>query len=217
MLPALRSPPRSPRARARLVGAVLPLVSLLACGTDVSVTKDPDAVSAQERLGLTDAEVARILDFLNDCGTTLPLLDDDVGLDSDAADALVSHRDGADGACGTSDDALYVTLDDVDAVPQVGDQTILAILQWLVDGEVDPGGTWEGVSFTEEEQRVVLEIANQASEEVLDVDVALDADAAANIVEARPIPDMDELAAVPEVGASTLEKLKAFVPSWAGS
>lgn len=192
------------------------LLALVACSTDVNVAKDPDALSTQERLGLTDAEARRILDFLNDCDTTLALLDGDVGLDSDAAEALVSHRDGPDGACATDDDAPYLTLDDVDAVPQVGDQTILAVLQWLVDGEVDPGGEWEGVALSEDEARVVLEIANEASFETLDVDVGLDADAAGNIVDARPIADMDALAAVPEVGASTLEKLKAYVPSWAG-
>lgn len=193
------------------------LAVLLACTTDVSVTKDPDAISAQERLGLSNAEVALILDLLNDCDTTYGLLDDDVGLDSDAAGNLVAHRDGADATCGTSDDAPYLTLDEVDEVSQVGDQTILAILAWIEDGsKVDPGGEWEGIEFTAEEQEIVLEIANDATLTVLDEDVGLDSDAAANIVDERPIADMDELAAVPEVGASSLQKLKDYVSSWAG-
>jgi DNA uptake protein ComE-like DNA-binding protein len=198
---------------ASLAGFGLTL-ALAACGTDVSVTKDPESLSTQERLGLTDAEVSAVLDFLNACSTTLSLLDDDVGLDSDAAGALVSRRDGPDEACGTGDDDPFPSLDDVDAVPQVGDQTILTIVQWLADGEIDPGGSYEGVDFTADEERVVLEIANQASYDVLDVEVGLDADAARNIVDERPIPDMDALAAVPEVGASSLEKLKDYVPSW---
>ena len=192
------------------------LALLLACTTDVSVTKDPDSISAQERLGLTDAEVAALLAFLNDCGTTFDLLDDDVALDSDAAENLVSHRDGTDGTCGTGDDAPYATLDEVDAVTQVGDQTILALLAWLTDGEVDPGGTWEGVDFTESEIAVVLDIANDATSAQLDVDVGLDADTSSNIVDHRPIADMDALAAVPEVGASALQKLKDYVPAWGG-
>lgn len=201
------------------------LALLLACTTDVSVTpKDgtggddtgAPTLSAQERLGLTDAEVRLILDFLNDCGTTFSLLDNDVGLDSDAAGSLISHRDGSDEACGTTDDGSYLTLDDVDAVSQVGDQTILAILAWLVDGEIDPGGTWEGVDFTEEEIAIVLEIANDATEVQLDIDAGLDADAVSEVIGARPIPDMDALAAVPEVGPSALEKLKDYVPSWGG-
>ncbi len=189
---------------------------LLACTTDVQIAPDPDAESAQDRLGLAEADVSELLAFLNDCDTTLSLLDDDVALDSDAAEGLISHRDGADDACGTRDDVPYATLDEVDAVPQVGDKAILAILEWLAAGEIDPGGEWEGVMFTAEEEQAVLEIANEASEDVLDADVGLDADSAANIVRARPIADMDTLAAVPEVGASTLQKLRDYVPSWAG-
>jgi hypothetical protein len=192
------------------------LTGLLGCNTDVSVSQDPDYLSTQDRLGLSDQEVADILRFLNDCATSFDLLDGDVGLDSDAAEALVSHRDGRDATCGTDDDAPFATLDEVDEVPQVGDQTIRAILQWLTDGDPDPGGTWEGVAFSAEEQRVVLEIANQATEEQLDVDIALESDAASNIVGERPIADMDALAAVPQVGASALQKLKDYVPSWTG-
>lgn len=189
---------------------------LLACNTDVSVTKDPDAISAQERLGLTDAQVTLILEFLNDCDTTEPLLDDDIPLDSDAATNLASHRDGADGACGTEDDDPYDTLDEVDAVTQVGDQTILSILEWLEGGRPVADGTWEGVTFSAEEQEVVLEIANEASESELDDDVGLDTDTTANIVDARPIADMDALSAVPDVGPSALQKLLDYVPRWGG-
>lgn len=189
---------------------------LLACNTDVSVTKDPDAISAQERLGLSDAEVGLILDFLNDCDTTDTVLDDDVPLDSDSAANLTSHRDGADASCGTGDDDPYDTLDEVDAVSQVGDQTILAILEWLQAGRPIADGTWEGVTFTAEEQAVVLEIANEASQTVLDDDVGLDADTSANIVAARPIADMDALSAVADVGPSALQKLLDYVPTWGG-
>lgn len=192
------------------------LLWLWACNTDVSVTKDPDAISAQERLGLTDAEVALILEFLNDCDTTEALLDDDVPLDSDAATNLVTHRDGADATCDTGDDDPYDTLDEVDAVTQVGDQTILSILEWLQDGRPVADGTWEGVTFTAEEQEVVLEIANEASDSVLDQDVGLDADTTANILDARPIADMDALSAVPDVGPSALQKLLDYVPLWGG-
>lgn len=196
------------------------LLALIACGTDVQVAPDEESMSTQDRLQLSDAEAAAILDFLNDCDTTLAELDDDVGLDADAAEALVDHRDGGDDACGTADDAPYATLDEVDAVPQVGDQTILAILAWLQGGGTpDTGGddgVWEGVAFSDAEQAVVLEIANEATYDQLDVDVGLASDEATNIVDARPIDTMDELAAVPQVGASALQKLKDFVPSWDG-
>jgi DNA uptake protein ComE-like DNA-binding protein len=190
----------------------------LGCGTDVVVSKDPDSVSAQVRLGLTDAQASALIAFLNDCATTYELLDLTVALDADAADALVAHRDGPDGACDTGDDEPYVTVDDVADVPQVGDRTILAVVEYLERGggsEVQEG-TYDGVSFTAAEASVVLEIANRASLDTLDVAVGLDADAAANIVDARPIADMAALAAVPEVGGSSMQKLKDYIAEWDG-
>lgn len=192
------------------------LVLLLACGTEVQVAPEDTTQTVQERLGLTDTEASDILDFLNDCDTTLARLDDDVGLDSDAAAALVQHRDAGDGRCGSGDDAPYATLDEVDLVPQVGDQTILAILAWLDAGSVVHDGEWEGVTLSVDEQAVVLEIANDASEAVLDTEVGLASDEAANIVGARPIADMDALAAVPQVGATAIRRLLDYVPLWDG-
>jgi hypothetical protein len=190
----------------------------LGCGTDVAIARDPDAVSAQERLGLTDAQASALIAFLNECTTTFGLLDTTVGLDADAADALAAHRDGPDGVCASDDDEPYTSVDDVADVPQVGDRTILAIVEYLErgGGTDTQEGSYDGVSFTEAEADVVLEIANRASRDTLDVDVGLDADAATNIVDARPIADMAALAGVPQVGASTLQKLKDHIPEWEG-
>ncbi len=196
---------------------MLVVLALLAgCGNDVSIARDPESISAQERLGLTDAQVGAILDLLNDCGTTFAVLDDQAALDADAADALVSRRDGPDGACGTEDDRPFATLNEVDATPQVGDATILAVLAFVENGGADGGGVWEDVAFSADEAAVALQIANDATRAALDDDVGLAADEAANIVDARPIATMDALAAVPEVGTSALEKIKAYVPSWEG-
>ncbi len=190
------------------------LVVLASCTTtDVQLAKDDAAAPTRERLGLTSADEAAILDFLNDCDTTLDVLDNVVGLDSDAADNLIEHRDGPDATCGTGDDVPFLTLDDVEAVPQVGDRTILDILSYI-QGSADGTGTWEGVEFTEHEQAVVLEIANEASLEELDGAVGLPSDAAGNIVDARPVGSMGALAEVPQVGESALEKLKAYVATW---
>lgn len=188
---------------------------ILACTTDVQVAATDEAQSAQARLGLTDAEVAEILDFLNDCEASFDVLDTSVGLDSDAAENLVEHRDGADAECGTRDDDSFDTLDEVDAVTQVGDQTILDILDY-VHGGADGAGTWEGVSFTASEQEAVLAIANEATLAQLDEGAGLPSDTAANIVDARPIDSMDALASVPEVGESALQKLKDYIAGWPG-
>jgi hypothetical protein len=196
------------------------LVALFAlgCGNDVQIARDPDGATAEERLGLTDEQAEALIAFLNDCDTTFTLLDTTVGLDADAADALAAHRDGPDGQCRTDDDEPYVTVDDVSGVPQVGDRTILAIVEYLErgGGSNTQEGTYDGVSFSAEEAAVVLEIANEASYDELDAGVGLDADAAGNIVDARPIPDMAALADVPQVGASSLERLKDYVTEWRG-
>ncbi len=199
---------------------MLSLLLLLACGNDVSIRNDTSYQSLQDRMGPSDAQVTRILEFVRACTTTRVLLDDDVGLDSDAAGAIVEVRDGADGDCGTGDDAPFETLEDLDDVPQVGEQTIRAIQTYLEGdpsgGGTGDGGTWEGVSFTAAQAATVLEIANQASSGVLDNDVGLASDETAEIVDARPIADMDALADVPQVGGSALQKLKDYVPRWGG-
>ncbi len=188
---------------------------ILACTTDVQVAATDEAQSTQARLGLTNDEVADILDFLNDCEASFDVLDTSVGLDSDAAENLVEHRDGGDAKCGTRDDDAYDTLDEVDAVTQVGDQTILDILDY-VNGGADGAGEWEGVSFTAAQQAAVLEIANGATLAELDKGADLPSDTAENIVDARPIDTMDALASVPEVGESALQKLKDYIAAWPG-
>ncbi len=195
-----------------------PLALLLACcsyDSQIADRGDSAPPSAQERLGLADAQVRRILDFLNDCATSFQLLDDDVPLDSDTAENLVRHRDGDDAVCGSHDDDPYDDLDEVDDVPQVGDASIMAILEYLDHGAAGGvGDTWDGVSFSAHEAEVVLEIANQASYELLDVDVGLDSDAAANIVDHRPHDTMQHLADTPQVGSATLQALKDYVLVW---
>ncbi|AIS58276.1 phospholipase D-like domain-containing protein (plasmid) [Vibrio coralliilyticus] len=76
------------------------------------------------------------------------------------------------------------------------------------------GGTWEGVSFTGAEVATVLDIVNQATLSDLDVEAAMNATAANNIIAARTIADMDQLAAVPYVGAAAMQVLKDYIPTW---
>ncbi|MCA9622102.1 MAG: hypothetical protein KC731_23925, partial [Myxococcales bacterium] len=54
-------------------------------------------------------------------------LDDEVGLDKRAAENIIAHRDGADALPETSDDDLFESIAELDAVPYVGD-TALALL-----------------------------------------------------------------------------------------
>ena len=73
----------------------------------------------------------------------------------------------------------------------------------------------EGVAFTQKQVDGVLEIANTADENTLDVAIALDARAARNIINAREaagrIGDLTALAKIPYVGPVALTKLRDAV------
>lgn len=79
---------------------------------------------------------------------------------------------------------------------------------------IDDAGTWEGVSFSAEEVRTVLDIVNIATLAQLDDDVPLNSRAANNIVSDRPIESMEQLAAVAYIGSSALQALKDYAPYW---
>jgi hypothetical protein len=136
-------------------------------------------------------------------------LDTDVGLDARAARNLVDHVDGPDGRRGSTDDAPFTTLADVDDVPYVGPAALLALDEY-VRAHAAPLSV-EGVSMTFAEAALVVALCNSAAEDVLDVEVGLDARAAAALVEQRPHADIEAVAAVPYVGPAALTDLLAFV------
>ncbi len=70
---------------------------------------------------LPTAPVLDMLQLVNDqTYADLELLDLDCGLHADAARNLIAHRDGPDQKAGTADDNLFHSLEEVDAVPQMG-------------------------------------------------------------------------------------------------
>lgn len=81
----------------------------------------------------------------------------------------------------------------------------------------DVAGTWEDVIFTYGEVDAVLDMANTATLQQLDVEIGLDADAAQNIIDARPIDDMNALSNVAQVGPAALDTLREHVSTWTGA
>lgn len=82
------------------------------------------------------------------------------------------------------------------------------------------GGTWEGINFSGEEVRIVLDIVNNATLEELDSNANMSSTAAQNIVTERKdarIYNMDELTAIPYIGSAAMEDLKLYVPTWSDS
>lgn len=187
---------------------------------------DVDPIDGGFSQALTSLEEDGVLRFVNDCPTSLSVLDDDAALDARAATRIVSHRDGVDAICGTSDDVLFSTMADLDDVPWVGNSALSKLLAHATslgyvteDGE-GVAGEYDGVSFSQAEANGVLAIANGASLEILDIDIGLDARAAQAIVSSRPFTasslgaNMQELAAASYVGTSALQRLKSFVAPW---
>ena len=193
------------------VGALALCMVLVGCDEP----KSPEGASEQAlstidagaELPAQDKVEATLLAFVNAPDTTFEVLDLDVGLDKRAAERIVRHRDGRDGTWGTSDDDLIGSIDELLSIDFVGDKAIASLEEWMVylaqDGEVV-----EGVAFTDEEAILVVALANAAEPEWLDDDLELDARAVDHIVDARPIADLRDLAALPYVGPATLERLR---------
>lgn len=76
------------------------------------------------------------------------------------------------------------------------------------------GGAWDGVAFTADEVATVLEIVNYATLEQLDIQAAMNRRAVDNILAARTITSMDQLAAVSYVGTAAMQALKDYIPVW---
>jgi len=154
-----------------------------------------------------------LVEFINDEDTTFEVLDITVGLDRRAAGNLVAHRDGGDRAWGTTDDDIYNTVDEIDAVRFVGPRTIDRMIGFAakagwVPGAEDILGIYDGVSFTVDQAAATLELANSLTLDELDYDLGLHARAAESIALAQPIATIDELSRLYYVGRSALTELK---------
>ncbi len=106
--------------------------------------------------------------------------------------------------------------DEIAAYSHFGPTAAAALLTYVGDDETcgAPDLLIEGVPLTEAEATAILTVANGASQTQLDDDAGLDARAAVNIVDGRPIPDMDSLAAVSYVGQKAIEALRDYAGNW---
>ena len=168
------------------------------------------------------AEAYGVLAMLNDESTTQDVLDVDARLDLRAARSLIAHRDGPDRLFGTADDNPFDDIAEVDAQYYVGGSALARLLDfaqeqgWIPEGP-DYVGQWEGVPFTMDDITATLKLANDASPAVLDRDVGLDIRAVQEILFARPIADMNELAEVKHVGPSALRVMRDYAVLHSGA
>ncbi|MBL8950287.1 MAG: proprotein convertase P-domain-containing protein [Myxococcaceae bacterium] len=199
--------------------SVLPILLLLACcgEADFDVTSpDPESPEASQfALTMSSADAAELLAFVNDPSTTSNLLDDQVALDARAAAAIITHRDGADGIAGTSDDDLYGTVAELDHVAFVGDTALKRLLAWALTHPVAKAETVEGVAFTAEQVSLVLWGVNQATNDELNDELQLENRAVNALLAGKPFVSVAGIGAAPYVGPAALTKLRANAPVWA--
>lgn len=167
-----------------------------------------------DRTSVSPVEIDAMLSFLNDPATDLAMLDDEIGIESRAAAEIIAHRNGPDGIFPSGDDHRFDTLEELDAVKFVGNMAMTMLREYVADHPAPSGSLVEGVEFTATENSAVLWGVNSATLEELDQTVALSSRAAESLLENAPFETMDELAAAPYVGKSTLLQLRAYAPSW---
>ncbi len=195
--------------------SVLGLLVLSACAPDVDWATGDDLVAQPKSVSIHEGtpEGVAVLDFLNAESTTVDVLDYEVPMDARAAGNLIGHRDGGDDLWGTTDDDLFGSLDEVDAVRWVGPRTIERMVDFVADLGLIPSGTdelgtFDGVTFTVDEASATLELVNTASLDYLDYELGLDLRAVTSIDEAGEIESLATLAGLYYVGKSALTSLK---------
>ena len=159
------------------------------------------------------AQATGVLEFLNAESTTLYVLDYEVPLDKRAAGNLIAHRDGGDRLFASSDDDLFDSLAEVDAVRWVGKTAIASLAEFAdLNGWVPHGeallGSWDGVEFSVDEADWTVNLVNTLSHVEMDHGLGLDRRAADSIVAAQPLLSVAQLAGLYYVGRSALSVLK---------
>jgi DNA uptake protein ComE-like DNA-binding protein len=185
-------------------------LTVLALGCDPT-TDTPDS---EPRLALASHEAAAILELVNAADTDLSLLDNDAKLDARAAENIIDLRNGPDGVYPTLDDYVFESMEDLDAVPYVGNSALAALRDFALTYEPTPGALIEGVQFSGKQAQAVLWGVNQADVDYLDAIVELDPRAANELVENAPYADLQEIADIAYVGSKSLQKLRHHANTW---
>ncbi len=179
---------------------------LSACAESLDSTGS-EAELEQVELALLDGtpEGVGILRMLNDSKLTFEMLDIDAALDRRAAQGVMDFLHGADGIQGTRDDRRFQTIAQVDAIRYIGPVAMDRLTAYAHELDYVPQagdllGVFDDTAFTVDEATRALTLVNTASDEELDVDVALDRRAVRSIAAARPISSLSQLARLYYVG-----------------
>ena len=203
----------------RTLNAVFLLLfsGLMACSTP---ELDSAFVEQADTLVLTHGtpENVAVITFLNDRSTSFDILFDEVGLGWGTAAKLVSHRDGADGARYTPDDAPFKDMRDAASVAFLDSMDIALLLDYVLNHGLLPIGNdllgiFEGIPFTVSEAVATLAIANSADIGTFIDEAHLSRSAAESIIKARDYVSIPQLAGQARIGPVALAHLRDFACS----
>lgn len=148
-------------------------------------------------------------------------------------DSVLTGSHNASGAASFTNDEMIVIIHDAETAGEFkahfstsfcladgGDETsCLDASQPQPEPEPEPtpvykSGKWEGVRFKADEVAAAIDMVNNATYAQLDDDAGLNSRAVDNIIAARTITSMDELAAVPYVGKAAMTSIKNYISTW---
>src|SRR5262245_34762957 len=163
-------------------------------------------------ISVSAADTALVLDLVNYPRIDVAALDADAGLDARAATNIIAYRNGADARSPSGDDNRFDTLAELDAVKYVGDAALTKLIAFAKVHPVPASITIETVPMQGWQHEAIVWGVNHAT--LAELDDGLDARASRNLIERRPYATIDQVAAVPYVGAVVLHGLRAESILW---
>jgi len=180
---------------------------LVGCAVDAGTDSTSSSTTT-----ISQADAAKILDFVNYPTTTEEILDGNVRLDSRAAKAIIAKRNGKDGVYPSADDAPFATLADLDAISYVGETALSKLSSYASMNPAPSGELVEGVAFDGWQSVAVVYGVNHAS--VTDLDAFLDARAAKALAAGAPYKTVAQMGPMAYVGSIALAALKSHALGW---
>lgn len=159
-------------------------------------------------------EERAILNLVNDLETDVELLAEGAFVHPSTAEQIIGHRDGEDRVYPSGDDNPFDDLAELDTIDGVGPRAIGLLLAYVIEQPMPLAEVIEGISFTAQQQGIVLWGVNQASFEELDVGVGLDRRAAERLVAGAPFSRIEEMGELGYVGPTALRALRDHTPAW---
>lgn len=194
-------------------------VVLLLASPVVSIAKHHDHRADTLSLSIAiDTDPVTI--FLNHWSTNVDVLFYDVGLSAGRSNNLAAAKVGDDSICGTVDDSTFTDRTAVDAVPDIGPSTIIAIENYSKT-------RWDSGAIPVHHRIIHFINGPFATLKSLDKDVGLSQAVAQRILSRRDGPDgvvgtpddnpfdsVFEIDAIPTIGLSIIRTLQNFSAAW---